>query len=382
MAESMKFLPLILANLRRKKIRTVLTVGSFIVAFFLFGLLGAIRYGFRQGIDIAGADRLVVIGRTSMIQPLPLPYKDRLKRTPGVKDVAHVTWFGGVYQDPKNFFAQFAIVPDDLLLMYPEVVVPEDEWKAFKADRQGCIIGVKLAERFGWKVGSRIPMQGASFMGGGTWDFNVHGIYHGTRRGDDETQLWMRHDYLVEKGPEFWRGIVGWYVVRISNPDAAPAVAKLIDDEFSNSPSETRTQTESAFAASMVKQMGNIEFLILAIGSVVFFTLLLVTGNTMAISVRERTGELAVLKAIGYSDPFMLVLVLAESLLIAAIGGGLGLLAGREIAAQDLASGVIVLYLPSAAIVAGAAVALGTGLLAGLLPAVSAMRLSVVSALR
>ena len=378
----MKFLPLLLANLRRKKIRTTLTIGSFAVALFLFGLLGAIRYGFRQGVDIAGADRLVVIGRTSMIQPLPLPYKNRIRRTPGVKDVAHVTWFGGIYQDPKNFFAQFAIVPDDWLRMYPEFVVPDDQWDAFKADRQGCVVGRKLAARFGWKVGDRIPMQGASFMGGGNWDFNVRGIYHGTRRGDDEMQLWMRHDYLVEKGPEFWRGIVGWYVVRITNPDSAPAVAKLIDEEFANSSSETRTQTESAFAASMVKQMGNIEFLILAIGSVVFFTLLLVTGNTMAISVRERTNELAVLKAIGYSDTFVLSIVLAESLLISAIGGVVGLWLASMLVKLDLTQGLILMYLPPIAFVLGVLIALGTGFLAGVLPALSAMRLNVVSALR
>jgi putative ABC transport system permease protein len=378
----MKFLPLLLANLRRKKIRTTLTVGSFAVALFLFGILGAIRYGFRQGIDIAGADRLVVIGRTSMIQPLPLPYKERLKRTPGVKDVAHATWFGGVYQDPKNFFAQFAIVPDDWIRMYPEFVVAEDQWKAFKADRTGCVIGKKLAERFGWKIGDRIPLQAPSFMGGGAWDLTVDGIYHGTRRGDDETQLWMRHDYVVEKGPEFWRGIVGWYIVRITNPDAAPAIAKLIDEEFSNSPSETRTQTESAFAASMVKQMGNIEFLILAIGSVVFFTLLLVTGNTMAIAVRERTNELAVLKAIGYSDTFVLAIVLGESLLISAIGGVIGLIVASQLVRQDLTQGLLLLYLPPIAFVIGALIALGTGFLAGVLPALSAMRLNVVSALR
>jgi putative ABC transport system permease protein len=378
----MKFLPLLFANLRRKKIRTMLTIGSFAVALFLFGLLGAIRYGFRQGVDIAGADRLVVIGRTSMIQPLPLPYKERLKHTPGVKDVAHATWFGGVYQDPKNFFAQFAIVPDDWIRMYPEFVVPEDQWKAFKADRQGCVVGTKLAERFGWKVGDRIPLQAPSFMGGGAWDLNVRGIYHGTRRGDDENQLWMRHDYLVEKGPEFWRGIVGWYVVRITNPDAAPAIAKLIDEEFSNSPSETRTQTESAFAASMVKQMGNIEFLILAIGSVVFFTLLLVTGNTMAIAVRERTNELAVLKAIGYSDTFVLAIVLAESLLISAIGGVIGLFVASVLVKLDITEGLLLLYLPPIAIVIGALIALATGFLAGVLPALSAMRLNVVNALR
>lgn len=378
----MRFLPLLFANLRRKKIRTLLTVGSFAVAFFLFGLLGAIRYGFRQGIDVAGADRLVVIGRTSIIQPLPLPYFERIKRIPGVRDVAHSTWFGGVYQDVKNFFPQFAIVPEDWLRMYPEFVVDKAQWKDFLADRQGCVVGVKLASRFGWKIGDRVPLKSPGYFGGDSWEFNVRGIYHGTRPNDDETQFWLRHDYLYEKAPSFWRGIVGWYIVRISNPDQALAVARAIDAEFANSSSETRTQTESAFAAAFMKQMGNIEFLILAIGSVVFFTLLLVTGNTMGIAVRERTGELAVLKAIGYSDRFVLTLVLAESLLIAAVGGTVGLWLARAVTDQDITSGLLLLYLPVSALAAGAGIALLTGLLAGLLPAVGAMRLNVVNALR
>jgi putative ABC transport system permease protein len=378
----MKFLPLLLANLFRKKIRTTLTIGSFFVALLLFALLAALRAGFNQGIDVAGADRLVVIGRTGLIQPLPLPYLERIRRVPGVKEVAHATWFGGIYQDPKNFFAQFAVDPDQWLAMYPEFRVDEAEWAAFKADRQGVIIGRKLAARFGWKVGDHIPLKSPGYLGGGSWDFNVRGLYHGTRPQDDETQFWMHHRYMYEKGPEFWKGIVGWYVVRVADPNEAPQVLKAIDAEFANSSSETRTQTESAFAASFVKQMGNIEFLIMVIGSIVFFTLLLVTGNTMAISVRERTNELAVLKAIGYSDRFVLGLVLAESILIAVVGGGLGLLAGRAITARDLTNGIILMYLPVTAAVAGVFVALGTGLLAGLLPALSAMRLSVVSALR
>jgi putative ABC transport system permease protein len=377
----MKFFPLLIANLRRKKIRTILTVGSFLVAFFLFGLLGAIRYGFRQSIDVAGADRLVVIGRTSIIQPLPLPYFERIKRLPGVKDVAHATWFGGIYQDPKNFFPQFAVVPDDWLRMYPEHVVSEAHWKAYLADRQRVVVGEKLIARFGWKVGDRVPLQ-APIFGGKSWEFNIRGVYRGTRPSDDETQFWLRHDYLYEKAPSFWKGLVGWYVVRISNPDQATAVAKAIDSQFANSPSETRTQTESAFAAAFVKQMGNIEFLILAIGSIVFFTLLLVTGNTMAIAVRERTNELAVLKAIGYTDRFVLGLVLAESVLIAAVGGAIGLALARGLVEQDLTQGLILLYLPPPALVAGAVIALATGVLAGLLPAIGAMRLSVVAALR
>jgi putative ABC transport system permease protein len=378
----MKFFPLLFANLRRRKIRTILTIASFGVAMFLFGILGSIHYGFRQGIDIAGADRLVVIGRTSMMQPLPITYLPRLRRLPGVRDAAHATWFGGVYQDARNFFPQFVIVPEDWRRMYPEYVVDPAQWSGFLSDRQGCVIGAKLAQRFGWAVGSRIPLKAPGYLGGGSWDFNVRAIYRGTRQGDDETQLWLRHDYFYEKAPQYWQGIVGWYVVRVADADQALSVARAIDAEFGNSASETRTQTESAFAAGFVQQMGNIEFLLLAIGGVVFFTLLLVTGNTMAIAVRERTGELAVLKAIGFSDRFVLGLVLAESLLIAAIGGGLGLWLAHAVTQQDITSGLILLYLPPVALAGGAAFAIGTGMLAGLLPAIGAMRLNVASALR
>jgi putative ABC transport system permease protein len=378
----MRFLPMLWANLRRKKIRTLLTTGSFVVAFFLFGLLAAIGYGFRQGIDAAGADRLVVIGRTSIIQPLPLTYMARLQRLPGVQDVAHSTWFGGIYQDPKNFFPQFAIVPEDWRRMYPEFVIDEAQWRAFLAERQACVVGAKLAARFGWKIGDHVPLKAPGYLGGGSWDFNIRAIYHGTRPDADETQFWLRHDYLYEKAPAYWRGIVGWYVVRVADPDQAVAVAKAIDAEFANSTSETRTQTESAFAAAFVNQIGNIEFLIRAIGSIVFFTLLLVTGNTMAIAVRERTNELAVLKAIGYSDRFVLGLVLTESVLIALVGGSVGLWLARGLVAQDITQGLILLYLPASALALGLLVATGAGLLAGLLPAVGAMRLSVIDALR
>ena len=352
------------------------------MALFLFGLLAAVRAGFRQGVDIAGADRLIVIGRTGVIQPLPLPYMERIRRLPGVKDVVHSTWFGGVYQDPKNFFSQFVVEPEAWRGMYPEFKVPDDQWRDFVADRQGIIVGAKLAQRFGWKIGDHVPLKAPGYLGGDSWDFNVRAIYRGTRPQDDEGQLWLQHKYFYEKAPRYWQGIVGWYIVRVQDPEAALSVSRAIDQEFANSTSETRTQTESAFAASFMKQMGNIEFLIMAIGSVVFFTLLLVTGNTMAIAVRERTGELAVLKAVGYSDRFVLGLVLAESMLIAAIGGAIGLWLARGMTAQDITSGILPMYLSGAALATGALVALGTGLLAGLLPAVSAMRLSVVDALR
>ncbi len=376
-----KFLPLFLANLKRKKVRTVLTVGSFVVALFLFGLLAAIRAGFRQGIDVAGADRLVVINKVSLIQPLPIAYRDRLLRTPGIRDVTFASWFGGVYQDERNFFAQFAIEVESWRKMYPEFLIGEDEWRAFLADRQGAIAGRATAERFGWKVGDRIPIRGTAW--GGTWEFNLRGIYRGQRPQDDTTQFWFQRKYFEENGPEWGRGIVGWYVVRVANPDDAVGAAKAVDEAFENSPWETRTQTEKAFAASFVKQMGNIEFLILAIGTVVFFTLLLVTGNTMAIAVRERTGELAVLKAVGFSDAFVLRLVLSESLLVALVGGTLGLgLAKYLISERDLTQGLILLYLPGTSLGAGLLTALLVGFAAGIVPALSAMRLTVVEALR
>jgi putative ABC transport system permease protein len=377
-----KFLPLLFANLKRKKLRTALTIGSFAVAMFLFGLLVAVRAGFNQGIDVAGADRLVVIGRTGVIQPLPLPYQERIRKLRGVKDVTHATWFGGVYQDPKNFFAQFVIEPEEWLRMYPEFQVSEAEWRDFLADRQGIVVGRKLSERFGWKVGDRVPLKAPGYLGGTAWEFNVRGVYRGTRAKDDETQLWLQHKYFKERAPRYWQAIVGWYIVRVTEPAQALEVTKAIDGEFANSSGETRSQTESAFASSFMKQMGNIEFLIVAIGSIVFFTLLLVTGNTMAIAVRERTAELAVLKAVGFSDRFALGLVLAESLLVAALGGAVGLWLARIVAQKDITSGILMTYLSGEAIAAGALVALATGALAGILPALSAMRLQVASALR
>jgi putative ABC transport system permease protein len=377
----MKFLPLLLGNLGRKKVRTFLTIGSFAVALFLFGLLFALRAGLRQGIDVAGADRLIVMG-TSLMNMLPLPYLDRIQRIPGVEHVAHATWFGGVYQDPKNFFVQFAIDPALWRAVYPEYVVDEEEWADFVADRQGVVLGAQLAERYGWEVGDRIPLMPPPYLGDTMWDFNVRAIYHGDQPNADEGQFWMQQKYIEENGPDYFRGIVGFYMVRLADPDDAARVAEAIDTEFGNSANETRTQTESALAAGYVKQMGNIEFLVLAIGSVVFFTLLLITGNTMAIAVRERTGELAVLKAVGYSDRFVLGLVLVESAFIAVVGGMIGLWLAGGLVEQDLTQGLIPLYLPDGTLAGGLLVAIATGLAAGLLPALSAMRLSVVDAIR
>ena len=378
----MKFLPLLFANLLRRKVRTALTVGSFAVALFLFCLLLTIRASLNAGVEVAGADRMLVINKVSLIQPLPIAYRDRVQRAPGVKEVSFANWFGGVYQDEKNFFAQFAIDHETWRALYPEFLVPDDQWQAFLADKQGAVIGKATADRYGFKVGDRVPLRGAIYPG--DWQFNVRGIYTGKRPQDDLTQFWFRYDYLKEQAPPWAQNVVGWYIVRIAPGTDAVQVGRAIDEGFANSAWETRTQSEAAFMASFVEQMGNIGFLMGAIGTVVFFTLLLVTGNTMAISVRERTGELAVLKTVGFGDRAVLVLVMAESLLLALIGGALGIgLAKAFTLAGDPTNGMLVsFYLPPSGMAAGAALALTVGLLAGLLPAVSAMRLQVVEALR
>jgi len=380
----MRFLSLISANLFRKKIRFLLTLGSFAVALFLFAFLAVVKDAFGRGSDVAGADRLVIINRVSIINTIPLKYRDQILRIPGVKYITHNNWFGGIYQEEKNFFPQFVIDPENQRQVFPELIVPDDQWSAFLKDRQGAIVGARTAKRFGWRIGDRIPIK-TTIWGGGSWEFNIDGIYHGKRQEDDETQFWFQWDQFEERIPAGIKGQVGWYVVKLESPDDAVRVAKAIDQQFANSSSETKTETESAFAASWVKQFGNIQFLIVTIGTVVFFTLLLVTGNTMAISVRERTPELAVLKAIGYSDRMVLFFVLAESLIIALMGGlfGLGLAYLAVPALGAALNGLLPNLVLSLSILAsGLGVALVVGVASGLLPGIGAMRMSVVNALR
>ena len=377
----MKYWRLIKANLFRKKIRTVLTVGSFAVALFLFGILLVVRGAFGQGVEVAGVDRLWTLNKVSIIQPLPLSYRDRILRIPGVKEVTYANWFGGVYEDEKNFIAQFAIDAETYRQMYPEFKIPDDQWNAFVADREGAIAGEQVAKKFGWKVGDRIPIRGTIFQG--SWEFNLRGIYHGSRPADDTTQFWFQWKYLEERR-QYGKGEAGWYIVRVNNPDDSVRVSKAIDETFANSPWETKTATEKSVMADWVKQMGNIEFLILSIGAVVFFTLLLVSGNTMATAVRERIRELAVLKAVGFSDKFVLFLVLTEALVIALIGGTIGLLLAKGFTlGGDPTRGMLpYFFLPVRQMVLGVGVAVIIGIIASILPATSAMRLKVVDALR
>ncbi|HEY6447657.1 MAG TPA: FtsX-like permease family protein [Acidobacteriaceae bacterium] len=381
----MKFSRLILANLFRKKLRLILTIGSFAVALFLFALLGVVNDAFTRGADVVSADRLVTINRTSIINTIPLSYRDEILRIPGVQYVTHNNWFGGVYQDPKNFFPQFVIDPDNQRQVFPELIVPDEQWNTFLKDRQGAIVGAATMKRFGWKIGDRIPITTTIYgLQGKPFEFNIDGIYQGQKREDDETQFWIRWEYFKESVPASIQGQVGWYVIRIANPDDAPRIAKAIDNAYLNSPYETRTETESAFAEGWVKQFGNIKFLIVSIGTVVFFTLLLVTGNTMAISVRERTNELGVLKAIGFSDRAVLGFILGESMVIALAGCvGLLLALGAVPALSRAMAGLLPpLFVTAKTLICGVIAALLVGFASGILPAYGAMRMRVVNALR
>ncbi len=380
----MKFSRLVLANLFRKKARLILTIGSFAIALVLFTFLAVVKSAFSRGVEVAGADRLVVVDRVGLIELMPISYGDKIAAIPGVKYVTHDHWFGGVYQDEKNLFPQFVIDVENHRQVYPEFVIPDDQWKTFVKDRQGCIAGARTAERFHWKVGDRIPIR-ATLYGGRSWEFNLDGIYHSDKPGGDESQFWLQWKYFDENVPSAVKSTAGWYIIKLNSPDDAVRVAKTIDETFANSSFETKTETESAFQAGFAKQFGNIEFLIRTIGSVVFFTLILVTGNTMAISVRERIGELAVLKAIGFTDRSVLFLVLAESLVIAFVGGLLGLLLaiaaipGISIALTGLLPPLI---LSKPMLAGGLGFALLVGAASGLLPGIGAMRLRVVNALR
>jgi len=382
----MKFWPLIWSALRRKRVRTFFTLLSILIAFLLYGYLAAVNMAFRLGVDVTGADRLVLRHKVSFSILLPESYLGRIEATPGVVEATHASWFGGIYQEPKNFFPQMAVEPEGYLRLYPEFRLPEEQMQAWLADRTAAIVGRNTAERFGWKIGDRIPIQATVWRkadGSSAWEFNLVGIYDGAEDATDTTQFLFHYDYFDE-ARMFAKGQVGWYIVRINDPAHADDIAQRIDTQFANSFYETKTSTEKAFIQGFAKQIGNIGAIIGGILSAVFFTILLVTGNTMMQSVRERTSELAVLKTVGFSNRLVLGLVLAESLALAAAGGALGLgLAWWAIRQGDPTGGALpIFFLPPQDLALGGGFIVALGLLTGLVPGVQAMRLRVVEALR
>src|SRR5687768_13109691 len=383
----MKFLPLIWRNLTRRKIRTIFTTLSIFIAFVLFGVLMALKAAFSMGIDVAGADRLMTIHKVSFIQPLPKSYLERIRAVGGVTAITHASWFGGIYQDPSNFFAQFAVDPESYLAMYPEFTIPEDQKKTWVANRTGALVGVDTAERFGWKVGDRVPLRGTIYRtpDDSPWEFTIDGIYDSPLAGTDKTMFLFHYDYLNETLTQnYGRDQVGWYIVKVEDPASAESVAQRMDALFANSPAETKTATEKVFAADFAKQVGDIAAITTAIAAVVILFILFVAGNAMAQSIRERTNELAILKTLGFNDRRVLGMVLLESTLVAVLGGSLGLVLAWVVIAQgDPTGGLLpIFHFPPKDVVVGIVLVLVLGVLSGMVPAMQAGRLKIVDALR
>jgi putative ABC transport system permease protein len=384
----LKYFPLVWANLARRRLRLLFTLASIAVAFLLYGLLEALRYAFGMGVDLAGADRLMVVHKISIIQPLPAAYGNRIRGLKGVKRVSSSTWLGGMYQNERNQVVTFPVDGEAYFAMYPEILVTGDQMRAWLADRSGAIIGIGLAQQYGWKIGDVVPIRSEFWRkadGSDTWELRIDGIYTVKDGAGDTRTIFMHYDYFNEARGPGSRDLVGWYVLQVDDPQAAPQVARAIDEMFANSSYETRASTEKAFAQQFANQVGNVGAILIAVVAAVFFTMLLVTANTMAQSVRERTSEIAVLKTLGFTSVTVMLLVLFESVFITALGGAIGLFSamGITVGARAAIEQYLPLFrIPDASMGIAVALMIGLGLLAGVLPAAQALRLQIVAALR
>ncbi len=384
----MKYLPLIWAALWRRRTRTLFTLFSVLAAFLLFGLLDSVRTAFATaGQSVAGVNRLIVVSKVSFTVALPKSLYARLQAVPGVAEVSYANWFGGIYQDPKNFFPNQAVAPN-FFDLYSEWQIDPAARRAFRETRTGAVVGESLARKFGWHVGDKIPLEATIFPrkdGSNTWTFDLVGIFRvaDPKERARETALYFNWDYFDE-ARQFGRGSIGWYLVRVSDPSAADRVAQAIDRLSADSDHETKTQSEQAFNAAFVSQFADIGLIVGSIMGAVFFTLVLLTGNTMAQAVRERIPEIGVLKTVGFRSATILALVLGESVTLLLTGGALGLVvAGIVVSAVRAALGPSIPMQPVGADtwVHGVILMLLIGLLVGAQPALRGMRLRIVDAL-
>ena len=383
----MKYLHLIWAALFRRKTRTILTLLSIIMAFLLFGLLDAVRVSFAEaGQSANGAERLQTGAKLSFIQPLPKSLQQQIAAVPGVKDVAHANWFGGAYQDPHNQIFTFA-VSDNYLDVYPEVEVDANDRKAFDATADGVLVGDILMKKYKWKIGDRLPLQSQIFPnkeGSKNWSFQIVGTMKSKDNKAFQSQMIVLHWKTFDETTPYNRGAVGWYVSRVTDVNQSDRVAKAIDALSANSDHETKTQTEQAATKNWIKQMADIGLIVTSIMGAVFFTLVLLTGNTMMQAVRERTNELAVLKTIGFSSRKVLGMVLAESVMLLLLGGlvGLALVSIIGAALPAMSGGMINgAHVGAKSWGLGIALAVAIGFVVGAVPALRAMRLNIVDAL-
>jgi putative ABC transport system permease protein len=383
-----KYLPLLWAGLFRKKTRTVLTLASIVVAFLLFGLLQAVQMAFESGADAADAKRLLTTARYSIIEPLPIAYLKRIEQVPGVVGVAYADWFGAKYQNESNAFPVFAVDPERYLAMYPEFTIAPAHREAFAKTRTGAVAGVRLVERFGWKIGQPLPISSeihAKQDGDLNWQFDLVGVMDAEDpavRGN--TDVVLINVAYFDEARQFGRGKTGWYIERIADSGQAKEISTAIDTLFMNSPDETKTQPEKEFAIGFAKQIGDIGALVTRILIAVFFTILILTGNTLAQSIRERIPELAILKTLGFSDGKVTALVVAEAVLMLVLGGAIGMAAATAllpVVNGGTGGRFPPLFVDTATWVWALGIALGVALAIGLPPALRARRLRIVDAL-
>jgi putative ABC transport system permease protein len=383
----MNDLVLIRKNLFRKRLRAILMIVSILVAFAIFGVLASFERAFNAGEDRAQVDRLVVVNKINFTQPLPISYYNRVAAVDGVKDVSHLNWFGGYYQDPKNFLIVFAVEPASYMRLYDNdfIILPEAR-AAFVRERTGALVGERMMTKWGWKVGDHIPINSNIFSqknGSHTWDLTIVGTLAGRTPQNDTNFMVLQYDYFDETR-SFAKDQIGWLTLRTTSAAVNDQVMKAIDQMFANSPYETATDTEKAFNKAFAAQLGNIALIVGLVVGAAFVTILMIVGNTMVMTVRERTREIAVLKTLGFSGTRILAQVLGESVLLALIGGIPGLaLAFLAIAMLrgDLMQFVPSLTLPPDIAVAAVGLMLALGLLTGLVPALNAMRLKIAAAL-
>ena len=378
---------LVRKNLFRKKLRAILMIVSILVAFLIFGTLAGFYRAFTAGEDRAAADRLVVVNKINFTQPLPIAYFNRVRGVEGVRQVAHLNWFGGYYQDPKNFLIALAVQPEAYLDVYAnDIETPAEEQQAFIRERTGALVGETMARKWGWKVGDRIPVSSNIFSqrnGSRTWDMTIVGILKAKRPEIDTNFMVFQYAYFDETR-SFAKDTIGWMVLQTTSPALNDQVAKTIDQMFVNSSAETSTDTEKAFNKAFAAQLGNIALIVTLVVGAAFVTILMIVGNTMALTVRERTREIGVLKTLGFSGPRILTMVLGESVLLALIGGlpGLVLAALAAFALRTSMQNFLPGFAVTPEIVAlGVALMIGLGVVTGIIPALNAMRLKIAAAL-
>jgi putative ABC transport system permease protein len=380
-----KYINLVLKSARRSKRRTALTMMSVAIAVFLFAALRAVLDGFDAVAAASSSTRVVTIRSTSMIFPMPSSHVEAIRATNGVREVTYANWFGGIYKDPKNFFGQFAIDPESYLRMYPEAIISAEEKAAFLEDRTGCLVGDGLAKKYGWNIGDKIVLQpGIPVYGSQDYPFTIRGIYKAASSAIDNQSMLFHWKYADERS--LVKGQVGWIVSEVADPDAAAQIALDIDQKFANSPYETKTDTEKAFSASFAKMLGNLNVLLGSVALAIVITTLFVAGNTMAMSVRERTTEVAVMRTLGFPSSTIFALVVGEGLFVSILGGILGAAAARLTVNGEflqMSGGFIPAFgVDNWNVVTGLGLSALIGVLAAVIPAAMASRLKIVDALR